>query len=274
MNKLTRQLIVGLLFLLSTAGCDDEKQPKELQLRIETAPSAKAQDDNKSSGVYKGTFVGSSGTFKLVIQLDMIAGLLILDDNPYVLTTKDITVADLGGPIIDAEFTDGSGFIKLIFSVEADGSNPSATLAITGHDDIQIVVLKETSTSQVIVYEGLRYWSDTYRGYHEKGQANIVLDGDTTIFIAYKSLEFTPLISSMPINPEFQSWIEAHGYIIENGRILISGNFGNLGLTKLPPVYPPIYPEVSITGNEIHSKLEWIYESITVGDSVRLSRKL
>lgn len=275
MNKTIPYFLLGSLAIALITRCDDEKQKQDPQLKIETSPSAKAEDDNKSSGVYKGTFVGSSGTFKLVIQLDMIAGLLVLDEaNTYVLTTADITTSDLDEAITNAEFVDESGFLKLTFSVEADGSNPSATLMIPGHDNIQVVVLKETSASQVTVYEGFRFWSNTYDGYHEKGLANIVLDEDTTALIAYKSLEFIPLIEGATINPQPHAWIHAHGYRIEDGQIFISGNVGNLGLMKIPNVYPMIYPEVSITDQEIYSKLKWTYESNTVGDSVKLVRKL
>lgn len=164
-----KSLLLVFVLMLFFASCSDEKIKDDSLLEIETSPSAKPADDTKASGVYKGSFVGSSGTFKLVVQLDMIAGFLSLDGARFLLSTKDIATSDLGKSITNALFTDSQDRIHLRFSVEADGSNPTVNLEIDGHTHIQVVVMKETSDSQVLVYEGYRYSPHPLEGLHEKG---------------------------------------------------------------------------------------------------------
>lgn len=166
-----KTVLSALLIGAVLVGCKkEEATPEEpvvsttnpptetVTLDVESTPSAQAADDNKSSGVYKGTFVGSSGSFKLTLETGDITGTLILDGVGYDLTTSDITTSDLGSAISNATFTDAEGTISVVFSVDADGQNPSVTLTITGHANIEAVVAKETSNNQITIYEGTTSW--------------------------------------------------------------------------------------------------------------------
>lgn len=185
-------LIIGVIFL----GCkkeDTEDQnnnqnnsgntgnPTEnVKLGIETSPSAKAANDNKSAGVYKGTFIGSTGRFKLTINLDSIVGILEVDGVGYKLTTNDITTNDLGSAISNAVFSDAEGKVNLTFSVDANGENPKIGLTITGHPNIEAIIAKEKSTNQVRVYEGRRFEPYPDDGVGCISQMNVLLvENDT-----------------------------------------------------------------------------------------------
>jgi hypothetical protein len=181
--------VTALCFIIS--GCqDDTKKPgKQPTLEIETVASAKPVDDAKSSGVYKGSFVGSSGYFKIVLEAGNIKGILMLDGTSYQLTTNDITDADLGKAISNAVFKDASNTIVLTFSVDADGENASIDLQITGHESIEVSVLKEKSDAQVRIYEGFEYSPNVENDGRCKTQISLVLGADSVALMVYKVVD-------------------------------------------------------------------------------------
>lgn len=261
-------LLVGVVSLIP--GCNSEKiQPEpDPVIEIETRPSANPADDNKATGVYKGTFVGSTGTFKLIVQLDMIVGYLTVDGMNYVLRTTDISSSDLTGAITNALFTDHFNYAKLWFSVEADGSNPSATLELVGHTNVQVVVLKEYSASQVRVYEGYRYKALHNDGVIEKGIFNVTLDADSILGAAYKTVEFIPLNNGNSGQVAEEAWINVgrwYYYNPENENEIVMDAFGHNLL------HGSVY---TITDAEIHASFPYTFQENNYADSVRLKRKL
>lgn len=257
--------LLGIMLLL-IASCGEENETKEPILEVETTPSAKPEDDTKASGVYKGSFVGSSGTFKLVVQLDMIAGFLSVDGARFLLTTKDITTADLGKAITNALFTDSQDWVRLRFSVDADGSNPIVDLEINGHTNIQVVVMKETSESQVLVYEGYRYSTHPLEGVYEKGIVNVVLDVDSVILIAYKTDSFVALNNGHTGTVPEEAWINNGIYYYQGDQMIMTVNHQ----------FKSIIPTgiVNINEKEIWGSNQYEYENFPIADSVRLVRKL
>lgn len=186
-KKMKKTILSALLIGAVVIGCKKEEvEPQDLTnqdnnpptetvtLEVEDTPSANAADDNKSSGVYKGTFVGSSGSFKLTLEADNIKGTLVVDGVGYELTSSDVSNSDLGSAISNASFTDENGTVNLTFSVDANGQNPTVSLTITGHSNIEIVVSKETSNNQIKIYEGIQYWDNCDL------EANIALNSDNT----------------------------------------------------------------------------------------------
>ena len=185
--------IIGAILL----GCekDDSEQENgsspvnESLLVVETNSSAKAADDNKSSGVYKGTFVGSSGSFKLILEIDNIKGILDLDGKGYELTSSNLSNNDLGSAISNASFTDASGIITLTFSVDSDGSNPSVSLTIQGHSNVQVIVAKETSNNQIKIYEGTTTLHETDGCIQH---LNLMLKGNDSASVTFKTQGLAP----------------------------------------------------------------------------------
>lgn len=264
--QILKTLLFTYFLALIVVGCSDEKLEKQPTLEIETAPSAKPGDDTKASGVYKGSFVGSSGTFKLVVQLDMIAGFLQVDGARFLLTTSDITTADLGKPIVNALFTDTDKYIELRFSVQADGSNPVVDLKIDGHTNIQVVVMKETSDSQVLVYEGYRYYPHPLQGLYEKGIVNVVLDVDSVILIAYKTDSFTVMGNGNTGTVSEEAWINNGTYYYQGDQMIMRVNLELKGISSTGIV--------TINDKEIWSANHYEYENFNYADSARLARKL
>lgn len=205
MKKSIVTILLSGLVLLSCSKDEtsdqqpDNQNPSNVSLSVENSPSAKAADDNKSSGVYKGTFVGSSGSFKLVLENDSILGILELDGQGYLLTTASISSSDLGGKITNALFTDATGTVSLTFSVNEDGSNPQASVTIVGHNQIRVTVKKERSFSHVRSYEGKFYYTydDSSEVYQCVFNGNILISGDTgTADVPYKYLSSNILVGN------------------------------------------------------------------------------
>jgi hypothetical protein len=266
----TKSACLVLVLSVFLFSCNTEKvQPEpEPVIEIENQASAKPADDNKATGVYKGTFVGSTGTFKLIVQLDMIVGYLTVDGMNYVLRTTDISAADLNGAITNALFTDHFNYAKLRFSVEADGNNPTATLELEGHTNVQVVVIKEFSTSQVRVYEGYRYKSMPALGIVEKGLFNITLDADSILGAAFKTVEFISLNNGNSGEVELQAWINVgrwYYYNPENENEIAMDAFGHNLL------HGSVF---TITDAEIHASFPFTFQENNYADSVRLKRKL
>ncbi|WP_153799199.1 hypothetical protein [Foetidibacter luteolus] len=115
-------------------------------------PEAKASFNNSSFGIYKGVFVGSSGTVKIAVgnTPGVIAAFVTLDNKQDTLITTS-SVQD-GQDITGAYFS--GKFSSLYFNVNANGTNPTASLSIDDHPEISVIVKKETSSQLVRCFEG------------------------------------------------------------------------------------------------------------------------
>lgn len=165
------------VFALTTVSCssDDDSGNQNEPYVCETcvdSPDALAEHDNSVKGVYKGIFVGSTGTVYIDIQngSNNITATLVIDDETIVLTS---TVAVVDGQPYMAPFTGtyNGEEVSVTLSVGLGGSNPTMVSSdIPGHPDAVFTVYKETSTSMIEAFEG------TYsRSGGETGTFNILL---------------------------------------------------------------------------------------------------
>lgn len=262
-------------------NCSEENESKkEALLKIETSPSAKAEDDAKSSGVYKGTFVGSSGSFKLIIEANQIIGYLVVDEKGYILTTEDITPSDLGNDITNALFTNANGEVQLLFSVEADGENPIVSLTIEGHSDVQVIVFKETSDVLLKIFEGFQYKSYPEQGVQVKSHLNIILNHDSVARVTLKSVEEFPLNNGVNGSHGTESWANDAYYWVGGDyyttEIMVYRYFPNPENPMGPMLLEWFFSglPMNYSDEEIHFKRQWQEGNFTYSDSTRLTRKL
>lgn len=280
---------LALAVLLIASSCEKKESTEvdntptpgpAVELPVEDSSSAQATDDNKSSGVYKGTFVGSSGSFKLVIQSDEISGKLIVDGTGYLLTTTDISASDLGSAINNALFKDASETVRVFFSVDANGENPSAQVSINGHENIQVDVVKETSSNHVKVYEGLLYYSygDSFNVYQCVFNANMVIKGNQgTTAVTYKYNSSNNIEGNSDCDTEDFGTINDYEYTINNNQINAFTY-----VTECDSCPPMIEGFLDINTNGTFSNESIFFESeswmtpsgMTLQDSVRFIRKL
>lgn len=145
--------------------CSDTSAPTS---PFKNTPDAKASEDSKSGGIYKGVVVGSSGFVAVILQSGLKEIRVTLDNEQRTLTTTGLTAWVTGQTIKNAVFS--SGDWSATFSVGGGGQIPQITLDIAGHVGAKAVLVKEVSTDLVRVYEG------TYSG-SESGTWNFVVQG-------------------------------------------------------------------------------------------------
>ncbi len=152
-------LAVTALYFL-TVGCkkkdDTPAAPTYACTACTTTPEAKAANDAKSKGIYKGVVVGSSGTIKFDIQNNdtTVKAYMTLDGVAVVLTA---TVKWVAGTAFVSPFTGimGGQDVSITFSVDASGGNPTVTaINIPGHPNATLSVSKETSSNLIKCFEG------------------------------------------------------------------------------------------------------------------------
>lgn len=125
-------------------------------------PTASSSLNNSAGGVYKGTVVGSTGYFYLNIRnggSNSVYALLNFDEVSDSLICPALNNWDPSGHtnISNAIFTSAKGTQdSIIFSVNADGSNPNINIIIPGHNTGAFVA-KENSDTLVRVYQGMGY---------------------------------------------------------------------------------------------------------------------
>jgi hypothetical protein len=156
------------IFFLS-AICSSCSSDSSSATELASLPDAKNQYDDSSFGIYKGVFVGSTGTVVINIYNDgeATATLTINGSSSTYTATENIT-EDLS--IEGLTFTKGNNYFD--FNVSGDGSDPLiSNIYIYGHPDAKIAVSKEFSYSLVRCFVG------TYSG-ENSGIFNIITEGD------------------------------------------------------------------------------------------------
>ena len=156
--KLTKLFLVILLSSSAFFSC---KKEKEAEKPYECAtctrqPQALAANDNSSKGIYKGIFVGSSGTIKfdLANNGSTMTAVLVIDGTTINLSAN---VAWQAGQSYVAPFTGmyNGQPITINFSVGATGTTPTVTSSsIPDHPNAAFTIIKETSSSLVEAFEG------------------------------------------------------------------------------------------------------------------------
>lgn len=167
-------VLTVILFACSKSNTDDNTTNKELPTSSETKP----QFDNTSFGVYKGVIVGSSGyiVFRIYNGDNIVKGYLNIDNQKDTLTTT--TTITAGQPLVNVLFTGKISSMKI--SANADGSNARLSdIQINGHNNVTGFILHETSTKQVLCYEGT--FAGTSTGIIN---ATRLANGDTTFLLS------------------------------------------------------------------------------------------
>lgn len=148
---MTKKIILStfIFTVLTIFSCSKKDTPTNNNLT--DTPAAKAQYDATNLGIYKGVFVGSSGTIVIDISNSgTLTATLKIDGVTYNFTTNQ--TVQINQPTT-LNFSNGSN--SFTFTVSANGTNPTITnLIINGHPNAAILVVKETSTSIVKCYEG------------------------------------------------------------------------------------------------------------------------
>ncbi len=158
--------IAALAFLTFSCSDDDESNGPNLS----DNPEAIAAHDDSAMGIYKGVFVGSSGTVHLNLNNDednVLEATMVIDGTEYNFTTTE-TITD-GQMVEDLTFTNGN--MSFDFYAGADGSGAELyNINFPSHPNATVIILKEYSDDQVEVFTG------TYSG-DDSGVFNLIFQG-------------------------------------------------------------------------------------------------
>ncbi len=161
-------MIAAAMLLLSPMSCKkDDATPAPT---FSNTPEALAEHDNKSGGIYKGTFANSSksGQIKINLQGGKKEIVIKFGSETRTLTTTALGSWTSGQIITGAAFTNGNWTITI--NIPADGSSVDVTPDLAGESIDGGYAAKELSTAVVKVYEG------TYAG-DDSGKWNFTLQG-------------------------------------------------------------------------------------------------
>lgn len=210
--------LIALCILATSCSRNDDDTTNNT---LAQTPSAKAQFDSSNYGIYKGVFVGSTGT--IIIDLNNTSGIsatLVINGVAYNFSTTQTIQQNQNTTV---NFTSGSN--SFTFSVSATGGTPTITnVIINGHPFAAIMVVKETSTTLVKCFEG------TYSG-GDSGIFNAVIYGnslkalvkgsDNSNFIAYGTISNNQITASGVVNTD----IKFTGTVTDN---TLSGSWTNV----------------------------------------------
>lgn len=152
--SIMKKIILLLVFSLAFASCSDDNNngttpPDD---GLSTAPEAKVEHDDSNYGIYKGIFVGSTGTVYININNDnTVSAKLVIDGVSYNFSTSESISKEQD--ISGLTFTNGSSSFD--FNVLADGENPIIdNLNISGHPNAYAQIFKEYSFAHIKCYLG------------------------------------------------------------------------------------------------------------------------
>ncbi len=168
MKRIIYALLAGFL-LIGPMACKKDETPAP---SLSNSPEALAEHDNKSGGIYKGTFANSSksGRLKINLQGGKKEINITFGGESRTLTTAALGSWTSGTEIVAAPFASGDWSITL--SIAADGSVVTVSdLNLAGVTSVDGALRKELSTAIVKVYEG------TYSG-DDSGKWNFTVQND------------------------------------------------------------------------------------------------
>lgn len=179
MTKKLNALAVAFLIMMSIVACkksettSESKQSEETPT-LATGPEASKTEDSKSGGVYKGVFVGSTGYVKIMLQGGTKSVNVTMDgvNKTLVLVSFSPENWTSGEAITNALFAKDDWRVE--FSVDANGDSPDVKVHIPNHNNIAVTIVKETSSTQVKVFEG----QITYQGNSTNSAFNFVVSGE------------------------------------------------------------------------------------------------
>lgn len=153
MKNLIRAAAAGVLFLLASCSSDDPGNGGNANgFEITNDPMANEAFDSSNFGIYKGVFVGSSGSILINMANDgEVSARLIMDGDIYDFTTVEAVAQNQ--PIVALTFT--SDDLSFDFYADADGNGAYvADVIFPGHDSGTIQIAKEFSDQLVECWEG------------------------------------------------------------------------------------------------------------------------
>lgn len=156
-----KKVIFGItLISFVFAACKKDDGPGDTPsytcATCKSTPDALAANNASNRGIYKGVFIGSTGTimFNLANSGTTITAVLVID-GVTVNLTSNVTIVN--GQPYNAPFTGTfNGLpVTINFAVGLSGGTPTVTSAnIPGHPSASFTVIKETSSTLVEAFEG------------------------------------------------------------------------------------------------------------------------
>lgn len=152
MKSILYVFVSGIL-LFAPMSCKKD-DPAPAAPTLPNASEALAEHNDKSGGIYKGTFANptSSGTLKIKLQGGVNSITVVYNGVSRTLTTTDLASWTSGQQIVSAVFT--SGDWNATFSASSNGTVFDLALDLAGESSFNNLIVKELSTLQVKVYEG------------------------------------------------------------------------------------------------------------------------
>lgn len=189
-----KAILYALTVTALVAGSCSKDDPAPAGPTLPNSPEAKAEHDNKSGGIYKGTFANAttSGTIKVILQEGKTEIIISYNGVTRTLTTTDLASWVSGTAIPTATFTASDW--SVYFTADADASTFSYGLNLAGATSFEGLIVKEISTALVRVYEG------TYAGDSE-GKWNFCTQGNQLagVYTGSSSGSFEGVISGSTI---------------------------------------------------------------------------
>ena len=149
-------LLIVIFILVASCSSDDNPAPQN-PVEVDNSgltmtPTANIQFNGSNFGIYKGVFVGSSGTIVIDVNNSaFINATLTVEGVQYLFTTDEQVTLDQ--PIVGLTFTDGINSFD--FNVDANGMNAQLSLIyVEAHQFGNIEVVKEYSDALVRCYTG------------------------------------------------------------------------------------------------------------------------
>ena len=200
------------------ASCSENDPLITINDSAEELPIALSQYDNSNYGIYKGVFVGSSGTILVNLNNNgVISVSLTIDGVNYPFTSSE-TITENQQTEITFAYENNS----FSFTVNADGSNPLITnVSIEGHPDASIIVVKENSSYVAQLYEG------SYEGIdqnNDQGTFNAIVFNGTVYILSKRSVYGSSSYASGSVDGNLVSGASSLGTIfsgnIENDEVM------------------------------------------------------
>lgn len=200
------------------ASCSENDPLITINDSAEELPIALSQYDNSNYGIYKGVFVGSSGTILVNLNNNgVISVSLTIDGVNYPFTsTESITENEQ----TETTFTYQNNSFS--FTVNADGSNPLITnVSLEGHPNASIIVVKENSSYVAQLYEG------SYEGIdqnNDQGTFNAIVFNGAVYILSKSSVYGSSSYASGSVDGNLVSGASSLGTIfsgnIENDEVM------------------------------------------------------
>ena len=200
------------------ASCSENDPLITINDTAEELPIALSQYDNSNYGIYKGVFVGSSGTILVNLNNNgVISVSLTIDGVNYPFTSSE-TITENQQTEITFAYENNS----FSFTVNADGSNPLITnVSIEGHPDASIIVVKENSSYVAQLYEG------SYEGIdqnNDQGTFNAIVFNGAVYILSKSSVYGSSSYASGSVDGNLVSGASSLGTIfsgnIENDEVM------------------------------------------------------